>query len=59
MLIRYRYKVMGEHTHVRVFCGESPEHTLAKCGDLMFRNEEFQEIKAGVGVVCEFIEDSK
>lgn len=59
MLIRYRYKVLGGHTHVRVFCGESPDHTLAKCGDLTFRNEEFETLKDGVRVDLEFVEDSK
>lgn len=30
---------MGGHTHVRVFMNG------AKCGDLVFRNEEFETIK--------------
>lgn len=29
------YKILGGHTHVRVFMNH------AKCGDLCFRNEEF------------------
>lgn len=37
--MKWYYKVMGGHTHVRVFMNG------AKCGDLVFRNEEFQKIK--------------
>jgi hypothetical protein len=36
--MKWYYKVMGGHTHVRVFMNG------AKCGDLCFRNEEFERI---------------
>ena len=36
--MKWYYKIMGGHTHVRVFMNG------AKCGDLVFRNEEFQSI---------------
>lgn len=42
--LRLRYRQAGGHTHVRVFCGEAG-FTLAKCGDLTFRNEEWDEIQ--------------
>jgi len=37
-MMRWYYKVMGTHTHVRVFMNGG------KCGDLVFRNTEFQDI---------------
>lgn len=33
------YNIAGGHTHVRVFMNG------ARCGDLCFRNEEFQLVK--------------
>lgn len=36
--MKWYYTIAGGHTHVRVFM------TGAKCGDLCFRNEEFQEL---------------
>ena len=56
-MMKWYYKVMGGHTHVRVFMNG------AKCGDLVFRNEEFDEINPKVtpqrlwSVEIEFIED--
>jgi hypothetical protein len=38
MNIRWYYQIQGGHTHVRVFMNG------AKCGDLRFRNEEFEHI---------------
>lgn len=42
---RFRYEVAGGHTHVRVFAGDSVSvsATLGKCGDLCFRNEEWEQ----------------
>lgn len=37
--MRWYYKVQGGHTHVRVFMNGG------KCGDLVFRNEEFNWFK--------------
>lgn len=36
--MKWYYKIMGGHTHVRVFMNGG------NCGDLCFRNEEFQMI---------------
>lgn len=36
--MNWYYKILGGHTHVRVFMNGG------KCGDLVFRNEEFQSI---------------
>jgi len=40
MFFRLRYKVLGGHTHVRFFAGQG-DSSLGKCGDLVFRNEEW------------------
>ena len=37
--MNWYFKVMGGHTHVRVFMNGG------KCGDLCFRNEEFEEVR--------------
>ena len=37
--MNWYYKVLGGHTHVRVFMNGE------KCGDLVFRNEEFQAVR--------------
>lgn len=42
--LRLRFKQVGGHTHVRVFCGEQG-FTLAKCGELTFRNDEWDDIQ--------------
>jgi hypothetical protein len=39
-MFRFRYETLGAHTHVRVFAGTG---TLGKCGDLVFRAEEWQK----------------
>jgi hypothetical protein len=37
--MKWYYQVLGGHTHVRVFLNGG------KCGDLVFRNEEFELIR--------------
>lgn len=37
--MKWYFKILGGHTHVRVFMNGG------KCGDLVFRNEEFEQIK--------------
>ncbi len=36
--MNWYYKICGGHTHVRVFMNGG------KCGDLCFRNEEFEKV---------------
>lgn len=61
---RLRYVERGGHTHVRVFAGEAGTgRTLGKCGDLVFRNEEWKDLRdelvmSGVKNV-ELVEDEK
>lgn len=47
-LFRLKYEVLGGHTHVRVFAGKG-SLSLGKCGDLCFRNEEWEDFKKELG----------
>lgn len=64
-LFRFRYEVLGGHTHVRLFAGKGAG-SLGKCGGLIFRNEEWTAFRKeveraitggshGVGTCIEFI----
>lgn len=37
--MKWYHKIIGEHTHVRVFMNG------VKCGDLCFRNLEFEQVR--------------
>lgn len=41
-LFRLRFEEQGGHTHVRFFAGVG-SGSLGKCGDLVFRNEEWTD----------------
>ena len=41
-LFRFKAKVLGAHTRVRVFAGEG-NASLGLCGNLVFRNEEWSD----------------
>lgn len=68
MLFRFRYIEMGAHTHVKLFCGIGTG-SLGKCGDLVFRNEEWKFLKdgiertigieKGIGHNIEFVEEKR
>ena len=47
MIHRWRYEVRGGHVHVRVFCG-THEAALGKCGNLVYRVEEFDILRPGL-----------
>lgn len=60
--MNWHYKVLGTHTHVRVFVNG------ANCGKLVFRNEEFIQLYQNYECLCndaggsgfvEFIEDGE
>jgi hypothetical protein len=38
-IMKWYYTIAGGHTHVQVFMNGG------KCGDLVFRNEEFEQVK--------------
>lgn len=40
MHVRFRHKLLGGHRHVRVFIGQSPNHTLALSGTLVLDSSE-------------------
>lgn len=43
--IRIRYKKLGGHFHCRVFTNKGLGSTYAKVGDLVFDDEEFNNVK--------------
>lgn len=44
IFFKLRYEVLGGHTHVRLFSStNSISGTFRKNGDLIFRNEEWEE----------------
>lgn len=47
MIFKFRYLVQGGHTHVRLFAGPH-QGALGKCGDLAFRNEEWDRFRAAL-----------
>jgi hypothetical protein len=61
MLFRLRFRVLGDHTHVRVFAGKG-SLSLGCCGDLTFRNEEWTVFKdnlaRGIGSDIEVVPES-
>lgn len=50
--MKWYWKIGGGHTHVRVFLNG------AKCGDLCFRNEEFEIIKIQFYSNIQFLEEN-
>lgn len=54
--MKWIYKILGTHTHVRVYMNG------ALCGGLVFRNEEFRAIYAeasstSTGIITEFVKE--
>ncbi len=42
MIWKTYYQRLGDHVHCRLFCGPQ-KGALGKCGDIVFRHEEFAE----------------
>lgn len=42
MIWKLYYKKLGGHVHCRLFCGPT-RGALGKCGDIVFRDNEFTE----------------
>lgn len=64
MLFRFRYVTLGGHAHVKLFAGTG--ETLGKCGDLCFRNEEWDQFmelvtrgSAAAPAAAQFVDDSE
>lgn len=49
--IKIKYKKLGGHYHCRVFTGKGVGFTYAKCGDLVFSEEEFPDIRTAMSHV--------
>jgi hypothetical protein len=45
MHIRLRFKKLGGHFHCRLFTAEHAHTTYAKCGDLVFSEREWPEVR--------------
>jgi hypothetical protein len=51
-MMKWYYVIKGGHTHVRVFMNGG------KCGDLCFRNEEFEQIMSSSNQITFIPEES-
>ena len=58
MRMRIRWTKLGRHIHCRVFTAKTADGTFAKCGELVFDEEEWPEI-ARLFRNAEFLEDGK
>lgn len=45
MMIKVRWEKLGGHYHCAVFTGKGMNMTFAKCGDLVFDEQEWPEIR--------------
>ncbi len=54
VVMRWRFREVGGHVHVRVFAGRVPDalqpegYTLGKAGDLTFRLDEWPAVRRSV-----------
>ena len=55
MIIRMRPKKLGGHVHCDVFIGKAKNMTFAKSGDLVLREEEWDEFRNQLNSAVEFI----
>lgn len=52
--IRIRYKKAGGHFHCRVFTTQTQNGTYAKCGELVFDEREFLDVRSELSS-CDWI----
>jgi len=50
-LFRFRFEILGGHTHVGLWAGRR-EAALGKCGNLVFRNEEWDEFRKAIALAA-------
>ncbi len=55
MIIRFRYKKLGGHYHVRVFTSKAMNMTFARCGELTFSEEEWNDVRNQLHSAIEFV----
>jgi len=55
---RFRFLEQGIHTHIRLFAGKTGG-TLAKCGDFVMRNNEWETFKESFAAdaLVEFVDE--
>ena len=55
MIIRIRYRLLGGHVHCRVFTGKAKNMTFAKVGDLIFSQDEWDDVRDQLHRTVEFV----
>ncbi len=55
MIIRFRFQKLGGHYHVRVFTGKAKNMTFARCGELVFSEDEWNDIRNQLNSAVEFV----
>jgi len=61
MIMRLRFKQEGGHYHCRLFTAKAVDQTFAKCGSLVFSEEEWDQVRtqflmSGMQVIEEGVE---
>ena len=56
--IRIRWEKLGGHYHCRLFTSQMADGTYAKCGDLVFDEREWPEVRDKLSR-CEFKPEAK
>lgn len=55
MTIRIRYVKRGGHYHCRVFTGKGKGMTFTLCGELVFSEAEWDDVRDRLQSVCELV----
>lgn len=57
MIMRLRYQRLGGHYHCRLFTARAPGTTYAKCGDLVFDEQEWKEVKEAFARIADVLSE--
>ncbi len=57
MVMRWYYRQLGGHIHVRVFTGKAKNMTFAKCGDLTLSIKEWDDVRNMLHHAVELLDD--
>lgn len=55
MNIRIRYRKVGGHFHCRVFTAKAKNMTFARCGELVFNEAEWLDLRDMLNSAVEFV----
>jgi len=58
-VVRVRYTERGGHVHGQVFTAPRAGVTFAKCGELVFRVDEWPDVRARLEAVVEFLPEDE